>query len=70
MQAAEINQPQVGDCGYVALYKGKKIGIWAKSSYDAQQQAAKHFKARKAYQVEVYLAVSSDQNPVVHTFVD
>lgn len=42
-------------CGYIAFYKNKKAEIQAYSSYEAQQKAATHFKAKKSYEVEVYL---------------
>lgn len=42
--------------GYIALYRGKRIEVHAESSYDAQQKAAKQFKAKKSYEVSVYLA--------------
>ncbi len=41
--------------GYKALYKGKWLEVYAETSYQAQQQAAKLFKAKKAYEVTVIL---------------
>ena len=41
---------------YIAFYRGKQTTVNAPSSYDAQQLAAAHFKARKAYEVTVMLA--------------
>ena len=40
---------------YAALYKSKIIEVHAKSSYDAQKYAALVFKAKKTYDVSVYL---------------
>lgn len=40
---------------YHALYKGKKIEIMADTSFAAQKSAAVTFKAKKAYEVDVYL---------------
>jgi hypothetical protein len=40
---------------YKAFYKGRTCFVEATSSYDAQLQAAKHFKARKSYDVSVVL---------------
>lgn len=40
---------------YMAVYKGKRIEVQATSSYEAQLQAAKLFKAKKSYEVDVYL---------------
>ena len=52
--------------GYICFYKGKRLEVWADRSFDAQQQAAKHFKAKKAHEVAVMLA-EKDSKPVVHT---
>jgi len=41
---------------YIALYKGLRAEVWATSSYEAQTLAAKKLKARKQYDVSVYLA--------------
>ena len=51
--------------GYKAFYKGKSIEVYADSSYQAQQVAAKQFKAKKSYDVTVVLCeVNSKQ--VIH----
>ena len=54
--------------GYIAMYRGKKVEVYAESSYSAQQKAAAIFKARKAWEVSVYLA-EKDGAPVVHSTV-
>lgn len=41
---------------YIAFYKGIRKEVWATSSYEAQQIAAKEFKAKKSYEVTVMLA--------------
>jgi hypothetical protein len=41
---------------YKAFYKGKSCVVIAASSYDAQEQAAKFFGAKKSYQVAIVLA--------------
>jgi len=41
--------------GYLALYKNKQIEVYAESSYKAQLEAAKQFKAKNSYEVSVYL---------------
>lgn len=41
---------------YACFYRGKKIVVQALRSYDAQEKAAKLFKARKSYEVAVVLA--------------
>ena len=51
--------------GYVAFYRGKRMEVEAKTSYEAQQTAAKAFKAKKSYEVSVVLAETGGQ-PVVH----
>jgi len=35
--------------GYIALYKGKQIEVYANTSYEAQQKASAQFKAKKSY---------------------
>ncbi len=42
--------------GYVALWRGKQIEVYAATSYEAQQKAAALFKAKKTYEVTVVLA--------------
>ena len=41
--------------GYIAIYKDKQIEVYADSSYSAQVKAAEQFKAKKRYDVSVYL---------------
>jgi hypothetical protein len=45
-----------GKNGYIAFYKGKRIEVYADTMYQAQQTAAKHFKAKKEFEVNVALA--------------
>ena len=45
-----------GENGYIARYKGKRVEVMADTQYEAQQIAAKHFRARKPYEVSVMLA--------------
>lgn len=40
---------------YHAFYKSKKIEVEAETSFAAQKKAAGIFKARKAWEVDVYL---------------
>ena len=42
--------------GYVCFYRGKRIEIYATTSYEAQMKAAAQFKARKSHEVSVMLA--------------
>ena len=50
---------------YIAFYRGKQIEVKALRSFDAQEIAAKQFKARKSYEVTVMLAAKGDK-PVIH----
>lgn len=50
---------------YEAFYRGKRLTVEAKTSYEAQKLAAAQFKARKTYEVTVVLA-ALDGKPVVH----
>ena len=45
-----------GKNGYIAMYKRQKVEVMADSKYEAQQMAAKHFRARKPHDVIVMLA--------------
>jgi len=52
---------------YIAFYRGKQMEIKALRSFDAQEIAAKAFKARKSYEVTVMLVGRPDGTEVVHT---
>ena len=41
---------------YIAFYKDKKLEVMASTSLEAQTIAAQQFKAKKRYEVSVYLA--------------
>ncbi len=41
--------------GYKAFFKGKTLDVYAETSFKAQQEAAKQFKAKKSYEVTVCL---------------
>jgi hypothetical protein len=45
---------------YKCFYKGKQLDVNALRSFDAQQAAAKLFKAKRAYEVKVVLAAKDD----------
>ena len=53
--------------GYIAFYRSKQIEVYAETSYEAQQKAAKEFKAKKDYDVTVVLAEREDGEQVVHS---
>jgi hypothetical protein len=55
--------------GYIALYRGKRLEVYAESSYAAQTKAAALFKARKSYEVSVYLAVINGEPYVQSTAI-
>lgn len=55
--------------GYIAFYKGQRKEVYANSSYEAQQKAAKEFGVKKAYEVNVMLAEKNGKQ-VTHKAVD
>ena len=52
--------------GYKAFYRGKSLDVYASTSYEAQKIAAQKFKARKSYEVDVYLC-EKDGAQVTHS---
>ncbi len=52
--------------GYIALYRGRRLEVYAASSYAAQHEAARQFKAKKSYEVSVHLC-ELNGTQVVHT---
>ena len=56
--------------GYIAFYKDKHIvtmvEVYADTSYEAREKAAKQLKAKKSYDVTVVLAERNGEQ-VVHT---
>jgi len=52
--------------GYKAFFKGKSIELKANTSYEAQQLAAKQFKAKKSYDVTVVLVEKAGEE-VIHS---
>ena len=55
--------------GYICFYKGKKIEVYADTSFHARIEACKTFKPKKDWQVEVVLAEKNGK-PVVHTAIN
>jgi hypothetical protein len=47
---------RAGKNGYIALYRGRKTEVFADTSLQAQTKAAAFFKAKKSYEVDVYLS--------------
>lgn len=52
---------------YIALYKGKKFEVMANTSYEAQQIAAKLVKAKKSWEVSVYLVEKGGEQVAIDT---
>jgi len=52
--------------GYIAFYKDKQVEVYADTSYEAREKAAKQLKAKKSYDVTVVLAERNGEQ-VVHT---
>ena len=55
--------------GYKAFYKGNNIEVMAESSYKAQLEAARVFKAKKSYQVSVVLCEKNGQQVMTSTLL-
>lgn len=51
--------------GYIAFYRGRKIEVYAETSFEAQTKAAAEFKAKKSYEVTVMLCEKAGEQ-VVH----
>lgn len=52
--------------GYKAFYRGRTIEVYAKTSYEAQQLAAKQFGARKSYEVTIIICEKNGEQ-VTHS---
>jgi len=65
----DMTENKEGLNGYVCFYRGKRIEVYSDSIYHAQLEAAKQFKAKKSYEVNVALAELHGE-PVVHVAVD
>lgn len=54
--------------GYIAFYRGKRVEVYAATSYEAQQKAAALLKVKpqKSYEVTVMLA-EIDGAAIVHS---
>jgi hypothetical protein len=51
---------------YLCMYRDKKIEILAETSYCAQKAAQKAFKAKRGYDVSVYL-IEKEGREVTHS---
>lgn len=63
----QINSKSDGDCGYIAFYKSKEIELFAPTKLKAQNLAAEHFRTKKSWEVDVWLAEDKEGNCVEHT---
>jgi hypothetical protein len=52
-------------CTYIAIYRGKQIEINAETLLEAHNLAVKQFKARKSWDVSIYLC-EVDGKQIVH----
>lgn len=61
----ESNQ---GKNGYIALYKSKRVEVWAETSYAAQKQAQAALKLtpKQACNISIFLCEKAGE-PVTHT---
>lgn len=64
-RVVKADEEKKGKNGYIALYRGKQAEIYADSLYDAKEKAVALFKAKKSYEVSVYL-VEKGGEAVVH----
>lgn len=55
--------------GYKAFYRGRQIEVTANTSLEARDEAARQFKAKKAYDVTVVLC-ERDGAQVTHAPMD
>jgi hypothetical protein len=51
--------------GYIGFYRGKQKEVYAETKLKAQEELARQFKAKKSWEVDVWLA-EKDGQPVVH----
>lgn len=52
--------------GYVCFYKGKRVEVYAETSYAAQQKAATLLRAKRIWDVAVVLAEKNGET-VTHS---
>ena len=53
--------------GYKCFYRGKTCEVYALRSFEAQEKAAKIFKAKKSYEVTVVLCEKPSGETVIHS---
>lgn len=42
--------------GYICFYKNKRVEVYANTSYEAQQEAARKLNVRRSSEISVHLA--------------
>ena len=52
---------------YLCMWRGKQVEVDADTTYQAQIQAAIQLKAKRTYEVSVYLMTDSEGNEVQHS---
>ena len=56
--------------GYLCFYNGKKIEVYAKSSFTAREEAAKILKVKKRYLISVVLCELNNGEQAAHNASD
>ena len=62
-----INTKQIGDCGYIAFYKGKRYEVYGKTLLFARDIVQKHLKVKKGYDINIMIAEREDGSVVEHS---
>lgn len=60
MEIKNINEKQTGDCGYVAGYMNKQIGVYGSSLLKAKEKAEAHFKPSKKNKGLLWITLAED----------
>lgn len=71
LEASISTNQEEGKNGYIAFYNGKKIEVYANSSYEAQQKALKTFQSQsrkkiQGWEINVTIA-TKDGEDVIHS---
>ena len=62
-----INEKKIGDCGYIAFYRGKRYEVYGATLLAARSVVAKHVKAKKEWEINIMIAERADGSEVIHT---
>ena len=52
---------------YLCFWKGKQVQVNAKTSYEAQNEAALRMKVKRPYEITTMLVVREDGTEVIHS---